>query len=249
MVEGADMSQRRRGFTLVELLVVITIIALLLAMLLPTFAQLDIIRKVTQCQKNLSDMHKALSAYATMNKGKYPYITDHYYGSKFIGDYVSGDRWAGLGHVKQLKQVGAKAETFYCPFDPVYGNWDRWPANTWLTPYHPSWDAEHVYVHVGYAMILWRSARLADGRYAPHDDSTDDDMPLAADRLHYRSSGTYTSGWYHGGGLPDGLFNSDCNTLFRGGQVVLTDANAFDWSRPALTIGSCVDYWWFALEP
>ena len=246
--------RRSDGFTLVELLVVITIIALLLAILLPTFAQLDIIQKRTQCQKNLSDIHKVFSAYATMNGGKYPYPVDTYYGSKFTGAYTSGDRWGGLPHVKQLRQVGAKPEIFFCPFSSNYGKWNSWPANAWITPYHPSWDSERVYVYIGYTLIIWRSypyntARLADGRYAPHNDSADDDVPIVADTLFTRHDGSIKSGWSHGGGTVDGMFNASCNTLFKGGAVVYTDANAFDWNRPAITVGSAVDFWWFALEP
>ena len=250
------MVKRRQGFTLVELLVVITIIALLLAILLPTFAQLDIIQKVTQCQKNLSDIHKAFSAYATMNKGKYPWRISNYSGVLFIGDYVSGDSWGGLPHVKQLRQVGAKPEIFVCPFDPNYGKWDSWPYSTWATPFHPSYSPENMYVYTGYTMIIWRTypyntARLADGRYPAHNDSADDDIPIVADNLHYRVGSThhYGSTWLHGGGVPDGLFDSSCNTLFKGGAVVHTDANSFDWDRPAISVGSCVDLWWFALEP
>ena len=55
--------------------------------------------------------------------------------------------------------------------------------------------------------------------------------------------------WRHDGGVPDGLFNASCNTLFKGGAVVHTDVNLFDWDRPAITVGSAVDLRWFALEP
>ena len=86
-----------------------------------------------------------------------------------------------------------------------------------------------------------------DGRYPPIDMSADDDLPIVSDTLFTRQSGTIRSGWYHGGGLPDGLFNSDCNTLMKGGRVVHTNKNEFDWEHPTIVVGSAVDFWWCAL--
>ena len=241
----------RQAFTLVELLVVIAIIALLLAILLPTFSQLEIIQKQTRCQKNLSDIHKVFRAYCTMNDGKYPWPVSTWFGDHFCGQWNAQDAWAGLGHVKQLMQVGGKPEIFYCPFGPNYGNWDRWSASTWTTPFRPSWSPDNVRTYTGYLLITHRGGtRFADGRGASGTCETDDDLPIVADRLHVRlSNSALHGGWDHGGGWPEGLFNASGNTLFNGGYVRHVDANEFDWGRPGIVMGSTSqDAFWFATE-
>jgi prepilin-type N-terminal cleavage/methylation domain-containing protein len=64
---------KRKGFTLVELLVVISIIALLMAILMPA---LGMVRKMAQravCGANLAGLHKALLTYAQSHGGDYPH--------------------------------------------------------------------------------------------------------------------------------------------------------------------------------
>jgi prepilin-type N-terminal cleavage/methylation domain-containing protein len=62
----------RRGFTLVELLVVVTIIALLLAMLLPGMRQAVEAANRAVCMSNLHQVHVFGTAGAAANRGRYP---------------------------------------------------------------------------------------------------------------------------------------------------------------------------------
>ena len=64
--------QSRQGFTLVELLVVIGIIALLIAILLPALSRAREQAKMTQCLSNLRQLGIGLQIYRHHNKDFYP---------------------------------------------------------------------------------------------------------------------------------------------------------------------------------
>lgn len=68
------VSQGRRGFTLVELLVVIGIIALLISILLPSLAKARLAAVRVQCMSNLRQIGIAMQTYTNSNGGVYPEV-------------------------------------------------------------------------------------------------------------------------------------------------------------------------------
>lgn len=63
---------KRKGFTLVELLVVISIIALLMAILMPALAKVKQLAHRMVCGTNLSGIGKSMIMYSTDNHEEYP---------------------------------------------------------------------------------------------------------------------------------------------------------------------------------
>lgn len=75
----AAVRATRRGFTLVELLVVIGIIALLISILLPALNRARDASRTTACLSNLRQMGQALMIYMQENQGRpFPYQSEPY---------------------------------------------------------------------------------------------------------------------------------------------------------------------------
>ncbi|HEY1685709.1 MAG TPA: prepilin-type N-terminal cleavage/methylation domain-containing protein [Tepidisphaeraceae bacterium] len=99
-------SNRRQGFTLVELLVVIGIIALLISILLPSLNRARETANRIKCGSNLRQIGQAILLYANENNGNYPrtyydgtgttWVVNNY-GSTASDDFAGGSASGNVG--------------------------------------------------------------------------------------------------------------------------------------------------------
>jgi prepilin-type N-terminal cleavage/methylation domain-containing protein len=68
----SKIRRRSGGFTLIELMIVIAIIAILAAILVPNFIRARAQGQLTACKSNLKNIGTALEMYSTDWAGKYP---------------------------------------------------------------------------------------------------------------------------------------------------------------------------------
>ncbi len=66
------MKRRKKGFTLIELMIVIAIIAILAAVLVPNFMRAREASRLTACKSNLKNISTSVETYSNDHDGLYP---------------------------------------------------------------------------------------------------------------------------------------------------------------------------------
>jgi len=106
---------KKKGFTLVELLVVISIIALLMGFLMPALARVRMLARRMHCGSNLSGIGKAMLVYSQDYEGDFP---------------VAGDKAAYWSTAASLDQAGGNWDLFAPSINPpLVASWVAYGSN------------------------------------------------------------------------------------------------------------------------
>lgn len=118
-----------RGFTLVELLVVVAIIALLVSLLMPALRRARVLARRAVCLTRLGNLTRGNATYASGNRGEYlrcrlnPGSTDVYV-QKCLNPKLAETGEKSVDWVEQAKNVGLTGEALTCPNRPDFPQWE-----------------------------------------------------------------------------------------------------------------------------
>jgi prepilin-type N-terminal cleavage/methylation domain-containing protein len=145
---------RRLGFTLVELLVVIGIIALLIAILLPSLARARAQANAVKCAAQMRDIGNQLMIYATANKGVVHPVNWHNSQPSYKYIHLGGavppeDRWPMLVFVPPPSAPNYTHPLMICPSDQEPRGDHSYNLNSAFFPYQGSQDVSHKAIRLG----------------------------------------------------------------------------------------------------
>jgi prepilin-type N-terminal cleavage/methylation domain-containing protein len=164
---GRSAAAAAAGFTLVELLVVIGIIAVLIAILLPALNRAREAAISTRCLSNLRQVGNFLQMYANENKDRVPIgfrnklrYESYIVSVKAIADPPESRIYPVLGHL-YLAGFMANPEVYFCPSPNNVD--ERWQLNTSANKWPP--ESAASLVRAGY--FTRPEASWGDTSYPP----------------------------------------------------------------------------------
>ncbi len=143
-VVGTNRKAARRGFTLVELLVVVAVIAILAAMLLPALSSARSAADSAACRGNLHQLSLGMDMYV-LQEGTYPV-----WGSAFaaIRQVTRApwprDNYSGANDALNTRTyLGPRQGVFSCPgYNSIRGEFMWPPPSASLTPRWAGWEMD-----------------------------------------------------------------------------------------------------------
>jgi prepilin-type N-terminal cleavage/methylation domain-containing protein/prepilin-type processing-associated H-X9-DG protein len=239
------MTRRNRtksAFTLVELLVVIGIIAVLVALILPSLSKARQAAVRTACLSQLRQMHVELTLYAAAHRDQVPlgYRTVSKQFNSMVFSTTAGGKWVLFGLLDQGGYLDDR-RILFCPAE----NNSKFMYNTPENPWPAGVPLQNI--QAGYAMrpeyLLPDAPPAAVGMYLPHlrwfrNEAMVADLTSARVRILTR----------HVNGI---------NVLYGDGSATWVALKAFDqpaanWPEPVFppvtTYNSTQDAIWSALD-
>jgi len=132
-----------RGFTLIELLVVVAIIALLLAVLLPSLNRAKEQARAAKCAANLSSVGKAVHIFLAENKSTFPISYAYPYNSNGDVDMFKQPENRDFGYVHWSWAIFDRGQvddnSFTCPTIPNKGHPRTFPGSD-----REDWEIDQV---------------------------------------------------------------------------------------------------------
>jgi prepilin-type N-terminal cleavage/methylation domain-containing protein len=208
-LDKKDEMKRKSAFTLVELLVVISIIALLVSILMPSLNKARMQARRVVCSSNLHQIGVIWNMYSMDYEDRYPANT------RPPGLAMFGN-WTNIVHEvrEALDSYGSDDEgVFYCP--NFYLSHDArdtniFPTGYWFDPRpditHPETGEPYVY-YIGYALftgqdyaVVYPTPEAEASNLFPPVKSSDErcsEKPLVFDETMWYGSAYGSAGWEH----------------------------------------------------
>ncbi len=147
--------RRRNGFTLVELLIVIGIIAMLVGVLMPTVGRVWILARRGTCKGNLASIAKGMNAYSASEQA-FPNVYSDLGGSHLVGAKVTDPSYDQKGNscnmYLMVRGDYVDSAAFLCPST----GYERHPKQNPKTD-----DDFRGYENLGYSMHVQKSLAQA----------------------------------------------------------------------------------------
>lgn len=192
--EGMPVSRQRPGFTLLELLIVVAVLALLIALLLPSFNAARSQARRVACMSNTSQIGKALQIYV----GKYDDFAPLVYGGRVPWDEKKGAFYTLLVESGFIHADDDYPDYLVCP-ESIPGNAVSYALNAIVFGYLDQENPEeHLYVppmrlstirNPGKVVAIYDLQPQSLGRV------WNSDMPVDESDLSDQFTGTATKGW------------------------------------------------------